>query len=189
MIENQPPTSTRIFGDTSRFSVVVTIDEEHDGVWLNGKIAYVIDGMFVGDYEQGTSLRDVLLQMGWILSDSGRRRTERFVGESKENLIQKIRSCFFGCVDPAIDEVSINECWAKHNITIPVDVFDGCLVLQFDENCESRLIWSQTTGLTDAAASVVEVRVPLGTTELVFSSLFDYLNTLLSFAEGQEETR
>ena len=61
------------FGDRSKFAITVELDENYNGAWLFGKFCYWADGMMIGDYKSGTSLRDVLLQATNIHGDSGKR--------------------------------------------------------------------------------------------------------------------
>lgn len=155
-----------ILGNPAKFAVRLELDEQFDGEWLFGRIAYQIDSHVVGSFEPGTSLRDVPLQMHWIVTDAGRRRTKRFAGKGKAELFRTIWNALYGAT-AEMEEISVEECWAKHNVTIPVDVFDHYLILQFDEEDESRVIWGHTQEMLDQGvqdSQVYEARIPLGTT-------------------------
>ncbi|MEQ1902868.1 MAG: Imm42 family immunity protein [Pirellulaceae bacterium] len=164
-------------GEPSIFAIRVALDEHYNGEWLFGKIGYVIGGEFVGDYDLGTSLRDVLLQMTLILSDANRRKTIRFEGLSKETIFNDVWTTLFGDTNTGLEKIAQDECWVKHNITIPVDVFDNVKVFQFDEQFSSRIIWREMPETNDAA--IREFRIPIGVTETVFKQLFEILNELL----------
>ena len=56
-----------IIGDPNRFAIALDLDEDYGGEWLFGRIGYIIGGVNVGDYDLGTSLRDVVLQMTFII--------------------------------------------------------------------------------------------------------------------------
>lgn len=57
------------FGNYSEFAIEFELDESYGGEWLYGKYRYWIKGKPVGDYDLGTSLRDILFLMKTILSD------------------------------------------------------------------------------------------------------------------------
>jgi hypothetical protein len=166
-------------GDTRQFAVIVDLDEHIRGEWLFGKVGYVIGGTSVGDYGLGTSLRDVLLQMHLILSDAGKRHTERFVGLPKDKLFTTLWNALYGDDKSGFEEIANEECWAKHNITLPVDVFDHVRVLQFDEHSISRILWSRIAD--DKHSTINEIIVPTGCTERAFDQLFALLNQITTW--------
>jgi hypothetical protein len=169
-------------GDINKFAVRIDLDDQFNREWLFGKIGYVIDRTDVGDYELGTSLRDVLLQMHWILSDARKRLTDRFVGKTKDELFDTVWNTLYGENETGVEEIANEECWAKHDITIPVDVFDRVHVFQFDEGATSRIIWRSTVGNEDIATS--EIVIPVGYTEQVFAQLFDVLNQVFEWEKS-----
>jgi len=171
-----------IIGNARLFAVKVDLDELFGDEWLFGKIGYVIAGNAVGDYELGTSLRDVLLQMHLILSDAGTRRNQRFFGMPKSDLFDIIWNTIYGDAETGMEQMAEDECWAKHNISLPVDVFDYVRILQFDEGAFSRIIW-RTVG-DDLSSVTHEARVPIGSTERVFIEL----STLLTNLENWEKS-
>jgi len=169
-------------GDPQEFAVVVDLDDAFHAEWLFGKVGYIIGGVSVGDYNLGTSLRDVLVQMQLIVSDSGVRHTHRLVGLPKNNLFSLVWTALYGEKDRELDQIAEHECWAKHNITLPIDVFDGVRVFQFDEGAVSRILWRFTTDNDDRA--VHEVDVSLGCTEDVFSRLSNLLIEVSAWEES-----
>jgi hypothetical protein len=169
------PTLPATIGDTNNFAVIVDLDEQFGGEWLFGRVGYVIAGTSVGDYELGTSLRDVLLQMHLILSDAGKRRAERFIGLPKDELFNLVWNVLYGDKTTGMEDIAIDECWAKHNITLPVDVFDHVRVFQFDEGSTSRILWRP---VSDGECVTREHSVPIGYTERVFEELSGLLNQI-----------
>ena len=166
-----------VIGDLNQFAIALDLDESYGGVWLIGKICFFIGGISVGDYILGSSLRDVLLQMHLILSDAGTRINPRFDAMDKELLFDTVWKAIYGDEKTGLGNLAVEECWAKHNITLPVDVFDYVRVFQFDEKDFSRLIWRSMKEDSDKGTN--ETRVAIGTTERVFVELSDVL-TLLS---------
>lgn len=181
IMPNRTPNFPLTIGDASLFAVKVDLDESYHGKWLFGKIAYIIENTCIGDYELGTSLRDVLVQMNYIISDSNQRKTSRFIGKPKEVISDLAWTTIYGNVDTGFEQVAQEECWAKHDITLPLDVFSSVRVYQFDEGVQSRIIWRD---LADIKSPVTyEIRVPLGTTEEVFKQLEELLDSLLQKEE------
>jgi Immunity protein 42 len=171
-------------GDPSLFAIRVDLDEHYNGEWLFGRIGYVIGNQAVGNYELGTSLRDVLHSMHWKIADANQRKTLRFQGQPKEKVFNDLSSALYG--DPVElsadwDEIIVDECWAKHDITIRMDVLNYTTVYQVDEDTESRIIWIINKENRDSPIN--EIRVPLGYTENVFLQLFRLLNQLLEREE------
>jgi hypothetical protein len=95
--------------------------------------------------------------MHLILSDAGKRTTTRLAGKEKGELFNIVWTTLYGEENTGMEEIAVDECWAKHNITLPVDVFDHVRVFQFDEDNESRILWCSTSGISDSV--VHEVRV------------------------------
>src|SRR5215470_5140722 len=55
-----------VVGEPSRFAVEYDLNENYSGLWMFGRFCYWCGGERVGDYELGTSLRDVLFQLEQI---------------------------------------------------------------------------------------------------------------------------
>jgi hypothetical protein len=166
-------------GADREFAINVDLDEAFGDEWLFGKIGYVIGNTLVGDYNLGASLRDVLLQMHLIFSDAGKRETSRFVGKGSDDLFDTVWSTLYGDGRNGLEDVANEECWAKHDITIPIDVFDNVRVFQFDEGAVSRIIWKAIGENMDE--SVHEVVTPRGATEQVFQRLHALLESLVEW--------
>ncbi len=165
-----------VIGEVNQFAIALDLDGSYGGEWLFGKLCFFIGGCTVGDYNLGTSLRDVLLQMHLILSDAGTRMNPRFTAMNKDLLFDTVWKAIYGDEKTGIEDLAVEECWAKHNITLPVDVFDYVRVFQFDEEGVSRLIWRSME--EDGDKLTHETRVPIGTTERVFLELSDALTQL-----------
>jgi hypothetical protein len=50
--------SAKIFGDLTIFSIILNLDEDYFGLWLNGELCYVVNGYVLGKFKGGVSLRD-----------------------------------------------------------------------------------------------------------------------------------
>ena len=57
-----------LFGDKKKFGIQVELDFQYGGEWLYGKFCYWINNEMIGDFDMGSSLRDVLFQMKFASS-------------------------------------------------------------------------------------------------------------------------
>ncbi|MBP2655797.1 MAG: hypothetical protein H6Q73_3366 [Firmicutes bacterium] len=131
-----------IIGKKDRFAVEFELDQEFGGEWLFGRLGFWIENQQIGDYNLGTSLRDVLFQVKSIVRDNGNRSHEELFGLDKIELYKRIKGALYDCIINEYYQVALDETWARFNVNIPVDVFDGWnLFLVENENLEqARLI-------------------------------------------------
>jgi len=64
------------FGNRMSFAISVELADTPNGAWLYGRFCYWIAGEMVGHFDAGVSLRDVIFQMKYIISDAGTRRSD-----------------------------------------------------------------------------------------------------------------
>jgi len=115
-----------IAGERSQFAVQYELDEDSGGPWMFGRFCYWCGGLQVGDFELGTSLRDVLFQLERIASEAGKRENPRFLTMPAELLFHTLdRALFGGAASPAESRLANDEQWARHIIVPAVDVFDA----------------------------------------------------------------
>lgn len=128
-----------LFGKKKSFAIEVDIDKNFGNEWIFGKCCYWINGRMVGKYDEGTSLRDVLFQMKYILGDSGKRLRPGLLNLEYVEVIK---------IAEEIEEFDgANQMWsegnlpgASINVRIPVDVFDEWKIYLIDGKVSSRLI-------------------------------------------------
>lgn len=129
-----------VVGDPARFAVEYELDPVHGGEWLLGRFCYWCGGVRVGDYELGTSLRDVLFQLERIHSEAGRRANPRFADLPAEQVHALLSAALFGPGAPADPGVVDDEQWARHLVFPAVDVFDAWRAYLVQANDRDRLI-------------------------------------------------
>lgn len=130
-----------IFGNRSIFAVEFELDQEYNGVWLFGKFCYWIREKRIGDYELGTSLRDVLFSIDTLVQDSGNRTQVELFGLSGSDLFTRLDGALFGYEKTLYVDVAVKENWARFNVVLPVDVFDGCKVYLVEDLEMSRMLF------------------------------------------------
>jgi hypothetical protein len=129
-----------VFGDVSRFAVEYNLDEDYGGEWLFGRFCYWCSGARIGDFELGTSLRDILFQLERIAGDAGRRTNLRFRGMRTDQVFNLLNAALFGREEPTQSGIANEEQWARHAILPSVDVFDEWKGFLVEEDTSARLI-------------------------------------------------
>jgi immunity protein 42 of polymorphic toxin system len=163
-------------GNRESFAITVDLDQEYGGAWLYGKVCYWIDGIQVGDYQLGTSLRDVLFQMKWIISDCGNRAGGTLCTLPPGEAFSRLDEELFGTNEGELDEQSqLLDTAARFDITIPVDVFDQWKAYLIECNDYAIILFKNTS---DADTKVAQIAI--GEFDSVIQEFYDYLNGLYS---------
>lgn len=164
------------FGDRKSFAVELDLDENYGGVWLYGRFSYWINGEQVGDYNLGTSLRDVLFQMKWILFDCGGRDGGILCNYSSQKVFSWLDETLYGSTESDIDsEIELPETPARFDINIPVDVFDEWKIYLLECHDKATIIFKKTSDVEIKVAYIA-----LGVFDSVIKEVYDYLNELYS---------
>jgi hypothetical protein len=142
-------------GDPARFAIEYELDPDHGGQWLLGRFCYWCGGIRVGDYELGTSLRDVLFRLERIHGEAGRRMNPRFVDLPAEQVHALLSAALFGSGAPVEPAVVDDEQWARHLLLPAVDVFDAWRAYLVQATDRERLI---SVHLPSARVSEVVLR-------------------------------
>jgi hypothetical protein len=83
-------------------------------------------GSQVGDYNLGTSLRDVFFQMKWIVFDCGNRAGGVLCKYNPEVVFYGLDGALYESSDFDIgSEFELPDTPARFDISIPMDIFDG----------------------------------------------------------------
>jgi hypothetical protein len=162
-----------VFGDMSQFAVEYDLDNDHGGEWLFGRFCYWCGGTRIGDFELGTSLRDVLFQLERIAGDAGRRANPRFRGMPADQVFNLLNAALYDPGPTTQFEIANEEQWARHTILPPVDVFDGWKGFLVEEDSSARLI---TTCLRDG--TIEEVLLKVGQVDHVLKEVVRELEVL-----------
>lgn len=102
------------------------------------------DGQRVGDYELGTSLRDVLFQLDEIAKYRHSRSSPRFSTLPAVAVFRLIDAALFGSADLNNAGVAEEEQWARHKIFPAVDVFDPWKGYLVEDGKNARFIFARS---------------------------------------------
>lgn len=161
------------FGDRKIFAVQLELDLHHSGAWLFGRFCYWINGVQVGDYDPGTSLRDVLFNLKWIDHDRGNRREKTFCDRSVEDVFSLLDNSLYG------DEQIAPNGWlpeapARFDVRPPVDVFDGWKIYLVECQEFDLMIYRKI----DVEQRIQVFEIPRGMFDTVIKETYDYLERL-----------
>jgi Immunity protein 42 len=167
------------FGNTKEFAISYELDINSCGSWLFGKFCYWIGDKMVGDYDMGTSLRDVLLLLRSIVTDNGSRENINLFRLSREELYLRLDSTLYGGGERSnYEELAEEECWARFQIFPSVDIFDEWKIYLIDSPPKARIVYSFRN------KNIVEFNLSSGIFDQVATSAFD---TLLNIYESEVE--
>jgi Immunity protein 42 len=131
-----------LLGEPLRFAVEYDLKENHGGDWMFGRFCYWCEGRRIGDYELGTSLRDVLFQLEQLPRDRHLRVGQRLNSKSAIDVFRLLNAALFGTADLNNARVAEQEQWARHNILPPVDVFDSWKGFLLEDQQTARFIFA-----------------------------------------------
>lgn len=162
-----------IFGDTTVIASQLELDCDYGGPWLFGRFCYWINGTQVGDYNLGTSLRDVFFSMKWIAGDHDNRQCTGLCNLPGEEAFRLLDSALYG-PDEIVSKALLPETPARFDITPPVDVFDGWKIFLMEcEECD-RILFRPLT--FDVKVEVFNT--PKGVFDAVIKDTYNYLDYL-----------
>ncbi|WP_420992501.1 Imm42 family immunity protein [Cupriavidus sp. 30B13] len=161
------------FGDRYRFSIALEVDRNCGGPWLFGRFCYWLEGKVVGDYGMGTSLRDILFQMKYIIGDRGGRLCPKLLMLPEEKIFGMISDALDGVSDEILGYTNQDFLPARLDVRIPVDVFDCWKIYLVEGVSEAKLLYRS---LNSDKLNVTTLNS--GEFDTVFESAYNYIERL-----------
>jgi hypothetical protein len=170
-------------GDPSRFAVEYALNANHGGAWLFGQFCYWCGGDRVGDFELGTSLRDVLFELDEFAKGRGRRSNARFASMPANDVFRTLDGAMFGAPlsTPDAADLAIEEQWGHHIVRPRVDVLDRWTVYLVEHDGRGRLLVS-----TAPYHDIREVVLAAGEVDAVIDSVRLALDAMYNREVGPE---
>jgi hypothetical protein len=169
------------FGDRSQFAVELELDANCDDTWLFGRICYWIAGTMIGDYDVGTSLRDVLFQMAYVTGDSGKRVCPKLFCLNKEKIFALISHVLRGESEEIYRYIPPNFLPARLDVRIPVDVFDFWSIFLVESEVDAKLLYRKIESL-----EIAETRLTKGYFDKVVAEVHTYLERAYNKTAAQD---
>lgn len=166
----------KIFGDLNIFSIIIKLDKEYCGEWLNGELCYIVNGCVIGKFSGGVSLRDA-----WsILIDITQKNQQRVNLElykiDRETLFCLIDHALYGENFTTYDIYNIigdAGCAYDYSILVNVESMLSWKIYSISDGNMSRIIYK---GEKDT--SVKEILVDTNMIENLLNDTFYYLDNL-----------
>jgi hypothetical protein len=169
-----------VIGNKDSFAIQFELDQAFGGSWLFGKICYWIVGIMVGDYELGTSLRDVLFQMRWVVADCGNRAGGALCDLAPEKAFSMLDGLLYEPNDAAATaEATSIDTPARFAVSIPVEVFDDWKVYLIECHQVAIIIFRSAKD-----AAIRSVVLETGLFDRVIREAFDCLDELYELNRG-----
>lgn len=160
-----------LFGDKKKFGVQIELGSQYGGVWLYGNFCYWINNEMIGDFDMGTSLRDVLFQMKFASSEPLDRSSSKFCSLSSQDFFNYLDDELYGNIDS--ENVDNDEDLWKFDISIHVDIFDLWKIYLLDCRGFSKILYKNI--------NIDEIKIfelESGYFNEVVKTAFNYLNFL-----------
>jgi hypothetical protein len=165
-----------LIGKQETFAVEYELDKNHGGLWMFGKVCYWVNNIQIGDYELGTSLRDVLFAMKYLVHDCGNREGLILCELSPEEVFFQLNESIYGDVENI--NANLPDTPARFNITLPIDVFSRWKIYLIDCSYLSTIIFKN-----DIEKSVQCFQVKKGEFDDVINNLYCSLNSIYESIE------
>jgi hypothetical protein len=167
------------FGDIQSFAVQLELDSDYHATWLFGRFCYWINGIEVGNYDLGTSLRDLFLSMKWIVEDCGNRQANTLGDLSADEIFHLLDGLLYGPNEVVSGTYPI-QTPACFEITPKVDVFDDWKIFLLECAEYDYLIYKRL----GSPSSVETFKAPKGAFCNAIKRSYEYLEHLYDSAES-----
>ncbi len=130
-----------IFGNKKRFGIEYELNSDYGREWLFGRVCYWVHDNQIGDYELGTSLRDVLFVCERMVHDANKRENTFLWNLNTVDLIDTLaEGLIHADLEDDVSKRSVEEQWARHNILPNLDVFNDWLVYIIEQGGSARCV-------------------------------------------------
>jgi hypothetical protein len=163
-----------LYGDKARFGIEFELNEHPGGAWMFGKFCYWIGGEQVGDFDEGTSLRDVLFSMKYIVGDAGKRTAPSLASCEGQDIFRAIRDYLNDAGDELTKLIPTDFVPACFDVCPPIDIFGTWHIYLVDTRELSKIVCS-----SDGGDNVKKIDLALGEFDAVASTTYSKLNSLL----------
>ena len=169
------------FGDRTRFAITVELNEKHGGLWMFGRFCYWIAGQPIGNYEEVTSLRDILFRMRYFHSDRGQRACPELMKLSTEKIFSVISAALKDNDAEIYNYISEEFTFARFDISIHVDVMDNFEIYLVEDKSASKILYFNVE-----TKQLTYFDLEVGEFDEVALQAYNYLDKLYDAAEEAE---
>lgn len=163
-----------LYGDKARFGIEFELNGHSGDAWMFGKFCYWIGGAQVGNFDEGTSLRDVLFSMQYIIGDAGKRTAPSLALRDEKEIFHVIQESLNESGLDLTGLISADLMPASFDICPHVDIFNIWYIYLVDTQELSKIVYS-----VDGGNTVRKVELALGEFDTVASTAYGELDSLL----------
>lgn len=163
-----------LYGDKARFAIELELSELPGGSWMFGRFCYWIGGEQVGNFDEGTSLRDVLFSMRYIIGDAGKRTAPSLALCDAKELFRVIFQALNESGDDLTGLIPADLMPACFDVCPHVDIFNAWHIYLVDTQNLSKVVYSE-----DGGDSVKMISLNRGEFDTVASAAYRELDALL----------
>jgi hypothetical protein len=138
----------------------------------------------VGDYELGTSLRDVLFQMTTIHGDKEKRTCPKLFHLKKERIVDLISAVLDERSDEIYQYTPLDFLPARFDVRIPVDVFDSWEIFLVEGGEDAKLLCREID-----SSEIGESTLASGEFDRIFCEAYTHLERLYEQEVATQDTR
>lgn len=168
------------FGNKADFAVELELDDDRGGHLLYGKFSYWIAGNRMGDYELGTSLYFIFVELMWIVHDCGKRNGERLCAADPQEVFYALDHSLY-CSDLPESDIPVPEEPARFKILPSVEVFFEFKAFLIECGDEAHIIYMRS-----GEAKVTVAKIGKGIFDKAISEAYAFLNVLVEQQAANE---
>ncbi|MFS8146234.1 Imm42 family immunity protein [Rhizobium sp. BR 249] len=169
------------FGDRTRFAITVELNEKHGGLWMYGRFCYWIAGESIGNYNEVTSLRDILFRMRYLHSDRGQRACPELMKLSTEKMFSVISAALRDDDDEIYNYISEEFPFARFDVSVHVDVMDNYEIYLVENRYASKILYFNLE-----RKELKHFLLDIGEFDKVALAAYGYLDKIYDAAERSE---
>lgn len=163
-----------IIGDKGRFAAEFELDADDGGAWMYGKFRFWVEGAPLGDYDLGTSLRDVLFGLTRVVKDNGRRRHEALFELPADTAFTTLDRALYGGPDSPDEGRALEERWGRFELGLCVDALDGWRMYLIEKAGRYKVVYRRP----DEDGAVRQALLDAREVDAVLARLFEELDLL-----------
>jgi hypothetical protein len=148
--------------------------------WLYGKLAFLVGGERVGNYDVGTSIRDGVTALRGLLANRGNRSDPELFQLPAGDVIARILAALYVEKGQSDEQVAADWKYFSRFLGVPAgyDAFDGWDAVLLEDDRSGRYIWRQ---MSSPNSLVREFRLARGELDNVIEQ---FLASVVPYVHG-----
>lgn len=162
------------YGEKERFAIEFELQESSCDAWMFGRFCYWIANTQIGNFDEGTSLRDILFSMSYIRGDAGKRTAPLLANYEKKEIFRLIHKSINEMGSDLTKLIPAELMPASFDVCPHVDIFNDWHIFLVDTKENSTIFYS-----LDGGNDVKQFKLSLGEFDVVVASACREMDRLL----------